>query len=190
MTHQATLCQYRTVVAAALAALLLSLVAGCSDSDNGGSVTPLSGEVADQFVAAHNAVRAAVTEPASYSGTWAPLPPVTWSETVALSAQAWANHLRDSQNCGLEHENNTGYGENLAMGSNLTPLDAMAMWAGEASNYTYNPVYAWDTETGHFTQLVWRATTEIGCGMASCSQSVVIACRYSPPGNYIGDQPY
>jgi pathogenesis-related protein 1 len=172
------------------AALLALIAPGCADSDQSAPVTLVSADVANQFVEAHNAVRSAVSEPPGYPGTWVALPEVTWSDTVARSAQAWANHLRDASNCGLEHENNTGYGENLAMGSNLTPAGALTMWASEAQNYTYNPVYAWDSETGHYTQIVWRASTEIGCGMASCGRTVVISCRYSPPGNYLGKQPY
>jgi hypothetical protein len=44
------------------------------------------------------------------------------------------------------------------------------------------------TNTGHYTQIVWRKTTQIGCGSATCGNSNVVVCRYSPPGNYIGEQ--
>lgn len=38
------------------------------------------------------------------------------------------------------------------------------------------------------TQMVWKATTELGCGAADCgpSRGVMYVCRYNPPGNVIG----
>ena len=43
--------------------------------------TPTTSDFPDAriYVDAHNTVRAAVPEPADYSGSWAPVPPVTWS---------------------------------------------------------------------------------------------------------------
>jgi hypothetical protein len=38
-------------------------------------------------------------------------------------------------------------------------------------------------DTGHFTQVVWRATTHVGCGTASCTGLVLWVCNYDPPGN-------
>jgi pathogenesis-related protein 1 len=144
---------------------------------------------AQQFVDAHNAVRAAVTQPTNYSGTWAPIPPVNWSDTVAASAQTWAGNLAATQNCNLVHESQSTYGENLAMGTRLTPQGAVDLWAGEKSKYTYSPTYTiadFNAGSGHYTQVVWRKTTQIGCGSATCGTSVVISCRYLPPGNVIG----
>ena len=38
--------------------------------------------------------------------------------------------------------------------------------------------------TGHFTQVVWKSTTGLGCGFnAGCRMYV---CNYSPPGNFLG----
>lgn len=158
-------------------------------STSTGTTTPST--VAQEYVDAHNAVRAAVTAPSNYSGTWVPLPDVTWSEEVAASAQQWANHLRDELNCGLEHEGSgTGYGENLAAGTNLTPAKAVEMWASEKSVFTYTKPFSYAASAGHYTQIVWRTSVEIGCASATCNRSVVISCRYKPPGNMIGGQIY
>ena len=40
--------------------------------------------------------------------------------------------------------------------------------------------------TGHFTQLVWKSTTDIGCGLAIIKNKVYGVTNYFPPGNYIG----
>jgi uncharacterized protein YkwD len=144
---------------------------------------------AREFVDAHNAVRAAVQRPATYPGPWEPVPPVTWSNEVASTAQEWAEHLRDTRKCGLLHSD-TRYGENLAAGKKVDAARAVRMWAGEIDKYTYSPKYEFDTRSGHYTQLVWRKTTQIGCGLARCGRNAVVVCRYSPAGNYIGKAPY
>lgn len=144
---------------------------------------------AQRYVDAHNRVRAAVQKPTIYAGSWSPVPPVTWSEEIATSAQQWANHLRDTMGCGLMHER-SGYGENLAAGSNIDAERAVDMWASEVENYTYAPEFAFGGDTGHYTQIVWRKTREIGCASAECGDSSVVVCRYDPPGNVLGAQPY
>jgi pathogenesis-related protein 1 len=180
-----------TAATIGLFAVLAVLTAACSTTGNDGGSTDRDSTLAssaDEIVAAHNAVRAQVTEPPDYQGAWEPLPPVSWSDTVAASAQGWADHLRAAAHCGLQHDTNSGYGENLAAGTNLTPSAAVAMWAEEKSQYTYNPRY--EFVAGHYTQIIWRSSVEIGCGAASCDARTVIVCRYSPPGNVIGQQPY
>ena len=141
------------------------------------------------FLDAHNAVRAAVKRPANYTGPWAPVPPVTWSDAVARSAQAWAEHLRDTRKCGLLHSD-TRDGENLAAGKEMDAERAVKMWAGEIDKFTYSPIYEFDTRSGHYSQIVWRRTTNIGCGRATCGNKSVVVCRYNPAGNHIGKAPF
>ena len=47
---------------------------------------------------------------------------------------------------------------------------------------------------GHYTQVVWRNTTEIGCGVATCKEGALTwdiwICNYAPPGNIAGQKPY
>jgi uncharacterized protein YkwD len=186
---------------AGLLAFVVCAAAFGRDSDGGGggdrdrsrgSSAPLTGDsaAARAYVDAHNAVRAAVREPAGYAGPpWAPIPPVAWSDEVAISAQAWADHLRDDKECKLEHSD-TRYGENLAAGKDVDAAQAVQMWASEGGHYAYTPRYEFVIVTAHYTQVVWRKTTFIGCGRASCGRRAVVVCQYSPPGNYIDRAPF
>ena len=135
---------------------------------------PATDRVADALLAEHNAVRARHCAA-----------PLTWSPKLAAVAQAWADHLRDA-GCGFDHSGNA-YGENLAAGTRGT-LDAAAivgMWAGEVAAYDFKRGrFAMDT--GHFTQVVWRGTTQLGCGSATCNGMDVWVCNYDPPGNVTG----
>ena len=45
--------------------------------------------------------------------------------------------------------------------------------------------------TGHYTQMVWKNTAQVGIGQANCAGGgSVIAAEYHPPGNYMGEKPY
>ena len=151
--------------------------------------SPPAKTFAQTIVDEHNAVRAAVPKPAGYTGAWAPIPPVEWSDEIAVTSQAWADNLRETKKCGLMHSD-TNYGENLAGGKDMDAVHAVKMWASEGERYTYKPRYEWDIPTGHYTQVIWRRTTQVGCGFASCGKKVVIVCRYNPPGNHIDKAPY
>lgn len=113
------------------------------------------------------------------------VPRLTWSDELARGAQEWANACTPDPDDPKKfaHSKGTGLGENLAWGTPLTGKDAVERWYNEIAKYDFqNPV--WSTEVGHFTQMVWRNTTQIGCAVAPCSQQNFYVCRYSPPGNF------
>jgi hypothetical protein len=75
----------------------------------------------------------------------------------------------------------------------------VALWAAEAPNYDYaTNTCAAGQVCGHYTQLVWRATTQVGCATVQCTTGspfgggnwTFTVCDYSPPGNYVGQRPY
>jgi uncharacterized protein YkwD len=125
-------------------------------------------------VAAHDAIRAKHCAP-----------PLRWSKAVAASAKAWAEHLRQ-KGCALQHSHGR-YGENLAAGTrgSLDAATVVRMWSDEARAYDFARG-GFSMKTGHFTQVAWRATRELGCAQVSCGDLDLFVCQYDPPGNLEG----
>jgi pathogenesis-related protein 1 len=139
-----------------------------------------------EFVDLHNAARRAVG---------VGLGPVTWDDTVAAYAQSYAAQRQGD--CALKHSTNSPYGENLLAGPAGAPVsasDAVRMWVAEKQYYNYgtNSCSAPPGEDcGHYTQVVWRNTTAIGCARVDCNNGgAFLICSYSPRGNTIGQSPY
>ncbi len=129
---------------------------------------------------------------------------LSWNTTLAASAQAYA------EECIWEHSADrspdAGYnsvGENLAFTtrqpSPSVAVNSVERWVEER--------YDWDfgmnigdgnfSDYGHYTQVVWHSTAEVGCGAAYCSDieglsnaGTIVVCRYGPAGNYSGQAPY
>lgn len=140
-----------------------------------------NGEMRVRILAAHNGWRKKLR-----------VPPLQWSEPLARFAQAWADRLQ-GQGCNPEHRPANEYGENIewAGGQSLTPEEVVGAWGREQAFYNYA---ANSCQAGrnclHYTQLVWRNTTAVGCGVARCDNSEVWVCNYAPPGNWLGEKPY
>jgi hypothetical protein len=117
-------------------------------------------------------------------------PPLVWDDEIAKSAQGW------SDGCVFTHDGvaGTGFGENLAGGfpgeNGGAPVD---MWYKEVQQYDF-AAPGFSPQTGHFTQVVWRGSTRVGCGMTRCPGSIfgwpaefgealMYSCRYAPAGN-------
>ena len=136
------------------------------------------GAFEEEMLAAHNVVRQQVS-----------VPRLGWSRKLAAVAQKWADHLLATGR--FEHQANNPHGENLfeARGQEATPLDVVAAWAAEAYEYDYR-TNTCRGRCGHYTQLVWRTTREVGCASASRGLRQVVVCEYSPPGNWVGQRPW
>lgn len=163
---------------------------------DGGS--PDGGSTADspfarEMISAHNSVRISATPTPSPL-----LSPLTWSTTAASKAQAWADQ------CTFNHNPNLGnYGENIAAAAppnTNTTAGVVQDWASEAANYNYGlNTCAGGKVCGHYTQIVWRDTKQVGCAMKVCTTNSPFTgfpqwqfwvCDYSPPGNFNGQRPY
>jgi pathogenesis-related protein 1 len=140
------------------------------------------------FVTAHNLARRTAAP--------APNPPladVTWDPAAEAFARVGADR------CLFDHRQQNQFGENLfASTQDDSPAEVVESWDGEKADYRY----ASNTCTavcGHYTQVVWRSSTKIGCATARCTTNspfrsfptwYLTACNYSPPGNVVGQKPY
>jgi hypothetical protein len=135
------------------------------------------------ITAAHNAARCAVA-----SDT--PLPPLSHSQALTDVAQAYADSLA-AQGCPLMHSGGP-YGENLFWGSGSYGADeVVGAWLTEESCFSNGPFDACSCTCGHYSQIVWRTSTMLGCGVGNCpGGGEVWVCNYDPPGNFLGQNPY
>lgn len=158
----------RLLTIAFAATALLCLLGGAAASADGQK----NPAVVARILKYHNDLRA-------QHGT----PPLRWSGVLAKSAQTWTNQCIFGHN--IAALRSAGYGENVAMGFS-TFDDAVKAWLAEGSLYNYNNP-GFSDATGHFTQAIWKSTTQVGCANTNtCSGGKMYSCRYFPAGNYIG----
>ncbi|XP_067037755.1 Golgi-associated plant pathogenesis-related protein 1-like [Acropora muricata] len=117
---------------------------------------------------------------------------VTWNETLAKGAIQWASYL--AANDKFEHEKNIIPGENLYLSGTPPPKEpcseASQLFYAEIKDYDYDKP-GFTMRTGHFTQLVWKKTREIGADFKIRTDGrLVVVVRYFPPGNYVGEEPF
>lgn len=148
-----------------------------------------------EMVAAHNRWRKTVKTP-----------PLSYSPELAAASQEWADHLKRHNHCQMQHSKpDAKYGENLYWASavqwsdgkrelqRVTPREVVDDWGKEREDYDYKSnSCAAGKMCGHYTQVVWRTTTTVGCAAAVCEDTLeqVWVCRYQPPGNWVGQKPY
>ncbi|CAF1382972.1 unnamed protein product [Didymodactylos carnosus] len=121
------------------------------------------------------------------------VPVMTLDSNLNNKAQQYAQYL--AQNNVFQHSNHQGMGENLWMISTTGELiqngaDAVKAWYDEISSYNYGRP-GFSMATGHFTQVVWRASNRLGIGAAIGNnggwKKLYVVANYAPPGNYLGE---
>jgi len=138
---------------------------------------------ADQYLSPHNQARQAVG---------AGIPDLAWSDTLQAYATNWAINRANTADCDLSHSGGP-YGENIFWSSGQsTPADAVTAWVNEKQFYDYaSNSCAAGQICGHYTQVVWRNSQNLGCGSATCNAGgKFVVCSYDPPGNFIDQKPY
>lgn len=134
-----------------------------------------------RVLAAHNAERAAHG-----------IAPLHWSAALATQADTWAQTL--AARGAFEHSpSRQGAGENLWMGTTgyFGPEDMIGGFVKEGRRFRpgrfpdVSNTGNW-ADVGHYTQLIWPATQEVGCALETGHGNDVLVCRYFPAGNMMG----
>ena len=144
-------------------------------------LTKLSTTDQQRALAVHNKAREAVG-----------VPPLTWSNELAADAQAYAEKLARTQS--FQHAT-CDDGENLYWYSATTAHpgeDASLSWLEERDAYRHGRGWHRNfSEVGHYTQMIWKDTKQVGIGTAVASDgSTYVVARYHPAGNYTNQLPY
>jgi uncharacterized protein YkwD len=138
-----------------------------------------------RLLAVHNRERAAIGAR-----------PLVWDPGLAAAAAAYGPALeRLGKLAHSPPEARPGQGENLWMGTrDAYELEEMVGgWAAEKSLFRPGNFPAVSTsgnwsDVGHYTQMIWKDTTRIGCAVHKSRQWDFLICRYSPPGNVVGQR--
>lgn len=153
-------------------------------------LSPINKHVQDKIVLYHNYFRANVSPAAK------DMLLMKWHPESARSAQRWAEECLL-----LQHDNITGRwidlfgscGQNIFVSTHQVPwFFAVETWNLEKHNFTYGSDSNNLTLVGHYTQMVWAASHQVGCGFHKCPQGgsrnkpyYAYVCNYCPMGNHM-----
>jgi len=137
-------------------------------------------DFAQSMLAIHNRERAQVG-----------VPPLVWDSRLAAEAASYVPELVDLGD--LEHSDeamNGETGENLAMGTqgDYSAEDLAEYWVEERESFVpgifpdVSRTGDW-SEVGHYTAMIWRGTTRVGCAAGTGGGELYLVCRYAPVGN-------
>jgi hypothetical protein len=140
-------------------------------------------DTAVRILASHNLERARLN-----------VPPLQWDPQLAASAAAYGPMLASIGR--LQHSPRAmrpGQRENLWMGTRgfFSPEQMVGTWINERREFRPG-VFPNVSRTGnwydvsHYTQLIWKGTTRVGCAIHSTGRYDYLICSYSPPGNIDG----
>jgi uncharacterized protein YkwD len=136
-----------------------------TQSTKASATTSSTGDAfADEMLAAHNGYRSLHHSPN-----------LEWSSTL----QQYAQNYADNFNCASGDLKHSGgpYGENLYLGA-TSGKDAVDGWYDESKTYDWNTQTTYD----HFTAMIWKSTTKLGCGIKDCradNWGYYVICSYN-----------
>ncbi|KEQ76733.1 PR-1-like protein [Aureobasidium namibiae CBS 147.97] len=176
-----------TVVASSSAAPAATTQASSTIAAPAGKATTYQERVVDH----HNVHRANHSAPA-----------LEWDSALAATAAKIAATCVYAHSMDVDGGN---YGQNIAAGveaNNVSAVITELFYNGEVGYYTNlygqaNPDMTNFEKWGHFSQLVWKGTTKVGCATQYCSGGLAnvgqyvsphfTVCNYGAPGNYAGE---
>jgi uncharacterized protein YkwD len=123
---------------------------------------------------------------------------LTWNADLATTSQTWADYLASIGSL-IHSPNRVHIGENLAYRTYHNGIDSTPKliqgWLDE-KQYFINGRYPDISTTGnvedvgHYSQIVWRNTKELGCALSRNNGDDYMVCQYGPSGNWEGEQVY
>lgn len=120
--------------------------------------------------------------------------PLVWDAVLQQSAARWSARLART---GQFAHSGGSKGENLWAGTagRYTPEEMVSLWTAEKRSYKPG-VFPESSrsgrleDVGHYTQLMWRRTSRVGCALARSTHTDYLVCHYSSPGNVVGERPF
>jgi len=184
----------------------------------------------DAIVAKHNELRRRVAKGLETKGVNGGQPSATdmyelkWNDELAEVAQRWADQCWPTENGKSKaHDTKRGpsanykqVGQNMATGASTAPISSPGFegmiqgWYDEVEDFPADNVSAFSKNgvpkgkmIGHYTQVVWGATKEVGCGYVSFDNPghpksrngkfpyrKLLICNYGKAGNWGGQKVY
>jgi len=147
-------------------------------------VLPISDDEIQELVNEHNRYRAEASPS---------LQNLKWNEDLAAFARDHVATCVYGHTSNDERANIGGFwavGENIYEGSPKPTVTAVTdAWGDERNSYHLED-NSCDDVCGHYTQIVWSDTTDVGCAWADCPDGTFVACNYGPAGNLNGAPPF
>ncbi|XP_063240497.1 uncharacterized protein LOC134541189 isoform X2 [Bacillus rossius redtenbacheri] len=116
--------------------------------------------------------------------------PLKLNKKLCKHSEEWAKRL--ASRGVMEHRQNSEYGENIFCSWSSSPSykvtggEPVDNWYSEIKDHPFGREPR-DLKSGHFSQVVWRASKELGVAVAkSRNGHIFVVANYSPPGNFIG----
>jgi len=175
---------------ASLTIVIVLLAGAYADAIN------LIGNETNDVVDAHNKYRIEANATAMQK--------LKWNNALEQFAQNTASKCKFDHTTYETRQNVAGFsyiGENIytVAGAMAQPTVKSAVddWASEQKDYDLNSDKC-SKMCGHYTQIVWAATTDFGCAISQCDgiegfsseKGYLIFCNYGIGGNMVGEKPF
>jgi len=133
---------------------------------------------------------------------------MVWNNELAAIAQRWADQCNFGHDKNRKKLDGTYVGQNAYMSMTSRENDLAALmikmdkpavaWYDEVTKFSYDPTnikpFKFDYNTGHYTQVVWAESEELGCGQVMYKDGSwfknIVVCNYAKGGNMMGAAMY